>query len=211
MWRYVVLGRSYGASPDGQAHENPEWEKARQALASITKSQGSNKAPPANRTPAEVKCDDVLILCWLIMQDIFKSLDNGIWMFPVNWYGVKFSRVIRLHTSIFFQSYCLYCKLWLSQIGNGCILCAFQAGQFQPSAPDSSAIQQQQQYFPWYQQNQQQQYPAGYTYPYNYSYPMSPVSIDLSGDYFVLEISSQDSNILFPKETKVFFVLPYVH
>uniref|UniRef100_A0A8C4Z1I6 PCI domain-containing protein n=1 Tax=Gadus morhua TaxID=8049 RepID=A0A8C4Z1I6_GADMO len=49
---------SYGASPDGQAHENPEWEKARQALASITKSQGSNKAPPANRTPAEVKCDD---------------------------------------------------------------------------------------------------------------------------------------------------------
>lgn len=37
---------------------------------------------------------------------------------------------------------------------------------------DSAALQQQ--YYPWYQQTQQH-YP-GYTYPYNYYYPMSPVS-----------------------------------
>lgn len=49
-----VSGRSYGAPPDGQAHENPEWEKARQALASITKSQTSSKTPQPSRTPAEV-------------------------------------------------------------------------------------------------------------------------------------------------------------
>uniref|UniRef100_A0A673AW10 Leukocyte receptor cluster (LRC) member 8 n=1 Tax=Sphaeramia orbicularis TaxID=375764 RepID=A0A673AW10_9TELE len=74
-------------------HENPEWEKARQALASISKSQNTTKTTQASRTTAEV---------------------------------------------------------------------------------DSAAIQQQQQYYQWYQQNQQQ-YP-GYTYPYNYYYPMAPVS-----------------------------------
>uniref|UniRef100_A0A3Q1JPW0 PCI domain-containing protein n=1 Tax=Anabas testudineus TaxID=64144 RepID=A0A3Q1JPW0_ANATE len=83
---------SYGAAGDGQVHENPEWEKARQALASISKSQSSAKTT--------------------------------------------------------------------------------QAGQFQPAVTDSSGVQQQQQYYPWYQQTQQH-YP-GYTYPYNYYYPMAP-------------------------------------
>lgn len=50
----VLSGRPYAAPPDGQAHENPEWEKARQALASITKSQAAKKAPQAKRTPAVV-------------------------------------------------------------------------------------------------------------------------------------------------------------
>lgn len=93
---------SYGAAADGQVHENPEWEKARQALASINKSQSSAKTTQTNRTTAE-------------------------------------------------------------------------AGQFQPAVTDSAAIQQQQQqqqYYQWYQQNPQQ-YP-GYTYPYNYYYPMGP-------------------------------------
>ncbi|XP_070823263.1 leukocyte receptor cluster member 8 homolog [Chaetodon trifascialis] len=95
---------SYGAPGDAQVHENPEWEKARRALASISKSQSSAKTTQANRTTAE-------------------------------------------------------------------------AGQFQPAVTDSAAIQQQQQqqqqqYYPWYQQTQQH-YP-GYTYPYNYYYPMGP-------------------------------------
>ncbi|KAM3872647.1 leukocyte receptor cluster member 8 homolog [Diretmus argenteus] len=89
---------SYGAAAEGKVHENPEWEKARQALASISKSPSSSKTAPANRTTAET-------------------------------------------------------------------------GQFQPAATDSAAVQQQQ-YYQWYQQNQQQ-YP-GYTYPYNYYYPMAP-------------------------------------
>lgn len=45
---------------------------------------------------------------------------------------------------------------------------------FQTAATDSAALQQQ--YYPWYQQTQQQ-YP-GYAYPYNYYYPMGPVSIE---------------------------------
>uniref|UniRef100_A0A665VTV1 PCI domain-containing protein n=1 Tax=Echeneis naucrates TaxID=173247 RepID=A0A665VTV1_ECHNA len=92
---------SYGAAGDGQVHENPEWEKARQALASINKSQSSAKTAAAARTTAE-------------------------------------------------------------------------AGQFPPAVTDSAAMQQQQQqqYYPWYQQTQQH-YP-GYTYPYNYYYPMGP-------------------------------------
>ncbi|RXN28143.1 leukocyte receptor cluster member 8 [Labeo rohita] len=42
----------YGSnsSGEGQVHENPEWEKARQALASISKSQNSTKTSPTNRT-----------------------------------------------------------------------------------------------------------------------------------------------------------------
>uniref|UniRef100_A0A668VBG2 PCI domain-containing protein n=1 Tax=Oreochromis aureus TaxID=47969 RepID=A0A668VBG2_OREAU len=91
---------------DGQVHENPEWEKARQALASISKSQTSAKTTQANRTTAEV------------------------------------------------------------------------------SATDSAAMQQQQ-YYPWYQQTQQH-YP-GYTYPYNYYYPMGPVSKDMSTAAFSWE------------------------
>uniref|UniRef100_A0A3Q3WTW2 PCI domain-containing protein n=1 Tax=Mola mola TaxID=94237 RepID=A0A3Q3WTW2_MOLML len=86
---------SYGVAGDGQVHENPEWEKARQALASINKSQSSAKTTQAN--------------------------------------------------------------------------------QFQTAVTESAALQQQQQqqqYYPWYQQTQQH-YP-GYTYPYNYYYPMNP-------------------------------------
>ncbi|TNN81044.1 Leukocyte receptor cluster member 8 [Liparis tanakae] len=41
---------SYVGAVDGQVHENPEWEKARQALASINKSQSSAQAAQANRT-----------------------------------------------------------------------------------------------------------------------------------------------------------------
>ncbi|XP_056141791.1 leukocyte receptor cluster member 8 homolog [Lampris incognitus] len=44
---------SYGTSPESQVHENPEWEKARQALASISKSQSATKTAQANRTTAE--------------------------------------------------------------------------------------------------------------------------------------------------------------
>uniref|UniRef100_A0A3P8SI73 Leukocyte receptor cluster (LRC) member 8 n=1 Tax=Amphiprion percula TaxID=161767 RepID=A0A3P8SI73_AMPPE len=44
---------SYGSAGDNQVHENPEWEKARQALASINKSQTSAKTTQANRTTAE--------------------------------------------------------------------------------------------------------------------------------------------------------------
>ncbi|XP_068612719.1 leukocyte receptor cluster member 8 homolog [Brachionichthys hirsutus] len=44
---------SYGSSGDGQAHENPEWEKARQALASINKSQSSAKTAEVGRIMAE--------------------------------------------------------------------------------------------------------------------------------------------------------------
>lgn len=53
---------------------------------------------------------------------------------------------------------------------------SFQASQFQTAVTDSAALQQQQQYYPWYQQTQQH-YP-GYTYPYNYYYPMGPVSTE---------------------------------
>uniref|UniRef100_A0A8C8EGL1 PCI domain-containing protein n=1 Tax=Oncorhynchus tshawytscha TaxID=74940 RepID=A0A8C8EGL1_ONCTS len=86
---------SYDAAegPEGQTvSENPEWEKARQALASISKTQSATKTAQANRTTAQVS----------IQQQ-----------------------------------------------------------------------QQQQYYQQWYQQNQQQPYP-GYTYPYNYYYPMAP-------------------------------------
>uniref|UniRef100_H3CRN0 Leukocyte receptor cluster (LRC) member 8 n=1 Tax=Tetraodon nigroviridis TaxID=99883 RepID=H3CRN0_TETNG len=79
---------------EGQVHENPEWEKARQALASINKNQSPAKAAQA----AQV------------------------------------------------------------------------ASQFQTTMTDSATLQQQ--YYPWYQQTQQH-YP-GYTYPYNYYYPMAP-------------------------------------
>lgn len=54
------------------------------------------------------------------------------------------------------------------------VLLSFQAGQFQTAMADSAALQQQ--YYPWYQQSQQH-YP-GYTYPYNYYYPMGPVSTE---------------------------------
>uniref|UniRef100_A0AAY4A3T6 PCI domain-containing protein n=1 Tax=Denticeps clupeoides TaxID=299321 RepID=A0AAY4A3T6_9TELE len=82
---------------DSAVHENPEWEKARQALASISKSQSVSKT---------------------------------------------------------------------SQVS--------PAGQYQTPMNDPAALQQQQhqqQYYQWYQQNQQY---AGYSYPYNYYYPMGP-------------------------------------
>uniref|UniRef100_A0A8C6M894 Leukocyte receptor cluster member 8 n=1 Tax=Nothobranchius furzeri TaxID=105023 RepID=A0A8C6M894_NOTFU len=44
----------YGPSGDSHAHENPEWEKARQALASINKNQSSSKSAQDNRATAEV-------------------------------------------------------------------------------------------------------------------------------------------------------------
>ncbi|XP_039535312.1 leukocyte receptor cluster member 8 homolog [Pimephales promelas] len=46
----------YGSNSGGEGpvHENPEWEKARQALASITKSQNSTKTSPTNRTTQQV-------------------------------------------------------------------------------------------------------------------------------------------------------------
>ncbi|XP_055760335.1 leukocyte receptor cluster member 8 homolog isoform X2 [Salvelinus fontinalis] len=47
---------SYGAAagPEGQTvSENPEWEKARQALASISKTQSATKTAQANRTTAQ--------------------------------------------------------------------------------------------------------------------------------------------------------------
>ena len=49
--------RSYDAAagPEGQTvSENPEWEKARQALASISKTQSATKTAQANRTTAQV-------------------------------------------------------------------------------------------------------------------------------------------------------------
>lgn len=49
-----VDNRSYSATGDGQVHENPEWEKARQALASINKNQNPVKNAQANRSTAEV-------------------------------------------------------------------------------------------------------------------------------------------------------------
>lgn len=55
-------GRSYVAAADGQVHENPEWEKARQALASISKSQNS-KTAQANRTTVEV--------CFILSTSMF--------------------------------------------------------------------------------------------------------------------------------------------
>lgn len=51
-----VDDRSYGGAGDGQVHENPEWEKARQALASINKSQSSAKTAQANRTATAEVC-----------------------------------------------------------------------------------------------------------------------------------------------------------
>nr|XP_057940263.1 leukocyte receptor cluster member 8 homolog [Doryrhamphus excisus] len=82
---------SYGATAESHVHEKPEWEKARQALASISKSQAKNT----------------------------------------------------------------------------------QASEFQARVTD--VAMQQQQYYQWYQQNQPQ-YP-GYTYPYNYYYPMAPYGV----------------------------------
>lgn len=46
--------RSYSVPGEGQVHENPEWEKARQALASINKNQSPAKAAQVNRTNAQV-------------------------------------------------------------------------------------------------------------------------------------------------------------
>ncbi|XP_067259413.1 leukocyte receptor cluster member 8 homolog isoform X1 [Chanodichthys erythropterus] len=47
----------YGSNSGGEGpvHENPEWEKARQALASISKSQNSTKTSPTNRTAQQAE------------------------------------------------------------------------------------------------------------------------------------------------------------
>lgn len=68
-----VDGRSYGVAGDGQVHENPEWEKARQALASINKSQSSAKTTQANRTTAEV-CFPPLCLFFFLVNLASKSI-----------------------------------------------------------------------------------------------------------------------------------------
>lgn len=49
--------RPYGGSSAAEApvHENPEWEKARQALASISKSQSSTKTAANNHTSTQVR------------------------------------------------------------------------------------------------------------------------------------------------------------
>lgn len=53
--------RPYSVPGEGQVHENPEWEKARQALASINKNQSPAKAAQANQTPAQVTLKSIQI------------------------------------------------------------------------------------------------------------------------------------------------------
>lgn len=62
-----VDDRSYSASGDGQAHENPEWEKARQALASINKTQNTAKNSQANRPTPEVRPFLFIYLLYLVV------------------------------------------------------------------------------------------------------------------------------------------------
>lgn len=50
MTLLCVFYRSYSVPGEGQVHENPEWEKARQALASINKNQSPAKTAQANQT-----------------------------------------------------------------------------------------------------------------------------------------------------------------
>ncbi|XP_030640237.1 leukocyte receptor cluster member 8 homolog [Chanos chanos] len=49
-WPY---GTGASSGPEAPVHENPEWEKARQALASISKSQSSTKGSQNNRTTTQ--------------------------------------------------------------------------------------------------------------------------------------------------------------
>lgn len=49
-----VFHRSYSAPGEGQVHENPEWEKARQALASINKNQSPAKSAQAVLSTTQV-------------------------------------------------------------------------------------------------------------------------------------------------------------
>lgn len=65
-----VDNRSYSATGDGQVHENPEWEKARQALASINKTQNPAKNSQANRSTAEVYPFLFIYLFYLV--EVFK-------------------------------------------------------------------------------------------------------------------------------------------
>uniref|UniRef100_A0A3P9A5J4 PCI domain-containing protein n=1 Tax=Esox lucius TaxID=8010 RepID=A0A3P9A5J4_ESOLU len=65
----ILTFLSYGAAagPEGQAvHENPEWEKARQALASISKTQSATKTAQANRTTAQV----CVLMCLLSVNGV---------------------------------------------------------------------------------------------------------------------------------------------
>lgn len=67
---------------------------------------------------------------------------------------------------------------------------------FQAAAADPAALQQQ--YYPWYQQTQQPY--TGYAYPYNYYYPMGPVSIEILflSDQFVSYLTNDlDKNVQF--------------
>lgn len=49
-----VYCRSYSVPGEAQVHENPEWEKARQALASINKNQSPDKTEQVNLNAAQV-------------------------------------------------------------------------------------------------------------------------------------------------------------
>lgn len=78
-----VLSRPYGgsaAAAEAPVHENPEWEKARQALASISKSQCSTKTAPANHTSTQVS---------------FHSQKHGYHLLCTGWGSCRNDHVIR--------------------------------------------------------------------------------------------------------------------
>lgn len=54
MTLFCVFYRSYSVPGEGQVHENPEWEKARQALASINKNQSPAKTAQASQATTQV-------------------------------------------------------------------------------------------------------------------------------------------------------------
>lgn len=67
---FFLDGRSYGAAADAHVHENPEWEKARQALASINKNQTSAKNTQDNRNAAEVCASSLLHFTRSALQNL---------------------------------------------------------------------------------------------------------------------------------------------
>lgn len=69
-----VDDRSYSATGDGQVHENPEWEKARQALASINKTQNPAKNSQASRPATEV---DPFLFTHLLVSSLSEVIKSG--------------------------------------------------------------------------------------------------------------------------------------
>lgn len=63
-----VFHRSYSVPGEGQVHENPEWEKARQALASINKNQSPAKTAQAMLSTTQV-------LAYFQLKAIKKGID----------------------------------------------------------------------------------------------------------------------------------------